>query len=290
MLGAVQSAPTRGIEEDYAAPGAAPYDDPLESKCSISCNLYPGRASAKARYSFHNLATSAPPLQLGARGSQSPALTSVAHEMPRRQPPAQLRRAGLRQHAGHRHEQVHGRGGMSAPLGVAEARADPRLSGVHRHQETAMPAMPPHRGMLRAAGKFSTQVDPSYVSASQAALLREVYPESVSARRFARYHNLPGSASSPSGGELRPSASEPRVRRALPGSRSLSPTHSLAQSVASSRPARSSRGARGKLDDDEMSLDFPEQLCRKLAELPGFPPQVLSLMRRGEWGVNVGMQ
>ena len=37
-----------------------------------------------------------------------------------------------------------------------------------------MPAMPPHRGMLRAAGKFSTQVDPSYVSASQAALLREV--------------------------------------------------------------------------------------------------------------------
>ena len=120
---------------------------------------------------------------------------------------------------------------------------------------------------LRAAGKFSTALDPSRLNAAQLQLLRMTQPEAPGTRRAAAYHGKPMPVPQPQPSEAGPAASsEPQPagrRRDRAPDRSV-PLHLNPRDAGSKPPP------------------FAEQLVRALEQVPSTPPQLMSLIKRGD--------
>jgi len=152
-------------------------------------------------------------------------------------------------------------------VGVAEARSSEWRSSGARHQETELPAMRSSARLLRAGGRVSTTIDPSYLDASQAALMRRLYPHSPATARAAEYPGL--------------APADPATRRPLTSQLTTSASATSVGRAAAPDVSRLTR-PRTKAGADAL-MPCSEKLARRLGQLPDTNPQMLSLLRRGEW-------
>ena len=118
------------------------------------------------------------------------------------------------------------------------------------------------------AGKFSTALDPSRLNAAQISLLRLTAPEAPGTRRAAAYHGRPLPPPEADAAESAvPAASgapQPAGRRRDKSPARAVPLHLNPREARSAPPP------------------FAEQLVRALEQVPSTPPQLLSLMKRGD--------
>ena len=156
-----------------------------------------------------------------------------------------------------------------SPRVAIGARLAPYNGPVAPAQPAASMQQTPARAAqtLRAAGKFSTALDPSRLNAAQLQLLRLTQPEAPGTRRAAAYHGKPLPAPQPQPAEATPAVSsepQPAGRR-----HDRSPGRSVPLHI-------------NPRDACSQPLPFAEQLVRALVQVPSTPPQLMSLMKRGD--------
>ena len=145
-------------------------------------------------------------------------------------------------------------------------------------------------GMLRAAGRYTSQLDPSAIDGDHLRLLQSTQPHAPLTQRAVAYH----SGMTPSAIHIAPS---PQQRKAVAAGEPA-PWHKwqsrAAPSAEAPAPAITQKSKQQPTREREVPLHVhkrnhrgapppkSEQLVRALAQVSSTPPQLLSLMRRGD--------